>query len=100
MHVILDLTIVPLGVGLSLSKYVAVCEQILNDAGLTHILHANGTNIEREWDAVFAAVKRCHLELHQMGVVRIHTDIKLGTRTDITQSMVDKIASVEEKLVQ
>ena len=34
MKVIADLSIVPLGVGLSLSKYVAACEQVLNDAGL------------------------------------------------------------------
>ena len=51
---------VPIGVGVSLSPYVAACEKVLKEAGLKAVLHANGTNIEGEWDKVFAAVKRCH----------------------------------------
>jgi len=98
MKVIADLTVLPLGVGLSLSKYVAVCERILSEAGLETRLHANGTNVEGELDAFFAAVKSCHETLHAMGVPRISTDIKLGTRTDKEQSMGDKVRSVETKL--
>ena len=98
MHVIVDFTVVPLGVGVSLSKYIAVCERILKESGLLYELHPNGTAVEGEWDPVFAAVRRCHETLHAMGVPRIHTEIKLGTRTDREQSMADKIASVEEKL--
>ena len=60
MNVILEFTVIPLGVGVSLSKYVAACEKILKEAGLHYELHANGTNVEGEWDAVFAAIKRCH----------------------------------------
>ena len=73
MKVLVDLAIVPLGVGLSLSRYVAVCEQVLKEAGLKTALHANGTNIEGEWDEVFAAVKKCHEVLHGMGVPRVTT---------------------------
>jgi len=57
MKVLLDISIVPLGVGLSLSPYVAACEKVFQDAGLKTALHAYGTNVEGEWDAVFAAVK-------------------------------------------
>ncbi|MBP9027444.1 MAG: MTH1187 family thiamine-binding protein, partial [Phycisphaerae bacterium] len=60
MQVIADLCVVPLGVGLSVSKYVAACERVLAEAGLKTRLHAYGTNIEGEWDQVFAAIKRCH----------------------------------------
>jgi uncharacterized protein (TIGR00106 family) len=98
MHVIVDFTIVPIGTGVSLSKYIAACERILQESGLVYELHANGTNVEGEWEAVFAAIRCCHETLHEMGVPRIHTDIKLGTRTDRKQSMADKIASVKEKL--
>jgi uncharacterized protein (TIGR00106 family) len=100
MQVIVDLTIVPIGVGVSLSAYVAACEKILSAAGLKIALHANGTNIEGEWDAVFSAIKRCHEELHDMGAPRIFTVIKMGTRTDKAQGMDDKIRSVREKLGQ
>ncbi len=98
MKVIVDLCVVPLGVGVSLSPYVAACEKVLADAGLKSTLHANGTNIEGEWDAVFAAVKRCHEVVHELGAPRIVTTIKLGTRTDRPQTMEDKVRSVREKL--
>ncbi len=98
MHVIMDLCIVPLGVGVSVSKYVVACERVLEQAGLSYALHAYGTNVEGEWDAVFEAVKRCHEVVHEMGAPRISTTIKCGTRTDRDQTMQDKIRSVEEKL--
>ncbi len=98
MNVIVDLTIVPLGVGVSLSPYVAACEKVLAQAGLKTALHANGTNIEGEWDAVFAAIKRCHEVVHEQGAPRIMTIIKLGTRTDRPQTMDDKLRSVQAKM--
>lgn len=98
MKVIADLGIIPLGVGLSLSGYIAQCEKVLKEAGLKTRVHANGTNIEGEWDDVVAAVKRCHQVLHEAGVPRITTVLKLGTRVDRDQSMEDKVRSVNEKL--
>ena len=98
MKALIDLTVIPLGVGISLSPYVAACERVLAEAGLKTQLHANGTNIEGDWDAVFAAVKRCHEVLHEMGAPRISTNIRLGTRIDRAQSMEDKIRSVQDKL--
>lgn len=98
MKVIVDVSIIPLGVGLSLSPYVAECEKIFKEAGLTTMLHANGTNIEGEWDDVFAAIKKCHERLHEMGVPRISSNMRIGTRVDKAQSMIDKIKSVQEKM--
>ncbi len=98
MKVIVDLCVVPLGVGVSVSKYIAACERILNEAALKTHLHAYGTNIEGEWDAVFEAIKRCHEKVHGMGAPRISTTVKLGTRTDRVQSMEDKVRSVEERM--
>lgn len=98
MNLILDWCIVPVGVGVCLSPYVAACEKVLKDAGLKTVLHANGTNIEGEWDKVFTAVKQCHEVVHQMGAPRISTFVHLGTRTDRTQTMNDKIRSVQTKL--
>jgi uncharacterized protein (TIGR00106 family) len=98
MHVIMDLTVSPFGVGLSVSEYIAACHEIFEEAGLKTNLHAYGTNIEGEWDTVFAAVKKCHEKLHAMGVPRMTSSIKVGTRTDREQSMLDKIQSVQNKL--
>lgn len=98
MKVIMDLTVSPFGVGLSVSEYIAACHEIFEKAGLKTNLHAYGTNIEGEWDEVFAAVKECHEKLHQMGVPRLTSSIKVGTRTDKEQTMMDKVDSVKRKL--
>ena len=98
MRVMIDLCVVPIGVGVSVSAYVAACEKVLAEAGLEHTLHAYGTNVEGEWDAVFAAVRRCHEAVHAMGAPRVFTTLKVGTRTDRAQSMQDKLDSVRAKL--
>ena len=98
MKVVADFCLVPLGVGVSLSSYIAECEKVVREAGLKSTLHAYGTNIEGEWDEVFAVVKQCHERVHGMGAPRITTTIKLGTRTDRDQSMQDKLDSVSQKL--
>ena len=97
MKVIVDLCVVPMGVGVSVSKYVSECQEVLQEAGLEYQLHAYGTNIEGDWDDVFGAIKLCHQRVHAMGAPRITTSIKVGTRTDREQSMQQKISSVNEK---
>ncbi|MDH2435775.1 hypothetical protein WH50_10390 [Pokkaliibacter plantistimulans] len=100
MQVIVDLCVIPLGVGVSVSEHVAACQQVLEQAGLAHQMHAYGTNIEGEWDEVMAAVKRCHEVVHRMGAPRISSTLRVGTRTDRQQSMADKIESVVQKLAE
>ena len=98
MKAIIDLCVVPIGVGTSLSRYVAACQEVLDASGLEHQLHAYGTNIEGDFDEVMAAVRACHEAVHALGAPRITTTIKLGTRIDRAPDMAAKIASVEEKL--
>ena len=100
MKVIADLCVVPVGVGVSVSAHVAACQRVLQEAGLTTQLHAYGTNIEGEWDTVFAAIKRCHKVVHEMGAPRISTSLKIGTRTDRAQTMADKVSSVVRKMAE
>ena len=98
MKAIADVSVVPIGVGVSVSEYVVVCEKIFREAGLDPRLHAYGTNVEGEWDDVMAAVRRCHERIHDMGAPRVSTSIRIGTRTDRVQTMQDKIESVTSKL--
>lgn len=98
MKVIVDLSVVPMGVGVSISRYVAACQKVLEDAEVEYEMHAYGTNIEGEWDDVFGAVKRCHEVVHEMGAPRISSTIKCGTRVDREQSMKDKVESVRKRL--
>ena len=97
MNVHVDLCIVPMGVGVSVSRYIVACQDVLDEYDLTHTMHAYGTNIEGGYDAVFQAIKTCHEKVHAMGAPRITTTIKLGTRIDREQSLREKVESVEIK---
>ena len=98
MKVIVDLCVVPIGVGVHLAPYIAACERVLSDAGLKFQLHANGTAIEGEWGPVFAAVEACHGAVHAMGCPRVYTTVKINTRTDRDQTLEEKVASVQALL--
>jgi len=100
MHVMIDLCVVPIGIGVSVSQYIAECQRIIERSGLASQMHPYGTVIEGEWDAVMAVVKQCHQSVHEMGAPRISTTVKIGTRIDREQHMQDKIDSVVEKLGQ
>lgn len=94
MRVTAEICVIPLGEGVSVSRYIAACGPILEAAGLNPQLHAYGTNVEGEWDAVFAAFKECHQTIHDLGAPRVFTTIKVGSRTDRDQTNADKIASI------
>ena len=100
MNVMVDLCVVPIGGGVSVSEYIAECERLIEGAGLESELHPYGTVIQGDWDAVFRVVKQCHERVHEMGVPRVFTTLKVGTRTDRTQTMADKVDSVRRKLDQ
>ena len=97
MRVLADLSVIPLGVGVSMSDYVSACERVLRQAGLDPKLHAFGTEIEGDWDTVISAVRRCHDVVHEMGAPRISTTVKLSTRVDREQSLADRVKSVRGK---
>lgn len=98
MYVHVDLCLIPLGVEGSLAGDIAICQRIFELRGLSHYLHAFGTNIEGEWDEVMDAVKACHEAVHAAGRARITSTLKVGTRTDKSQLLRDKVASVEQLL--
>ncbi|RAP32216.1 hypothetical protein DID76_01015 [Candidatus Marinamargulisbacteria bacterium SCGC AG-414-C22] len=98
MHVSVDLCLIPIGVGTSLSPYIAECQKIFNTFKLDYTLHAYGTTVSGEWDTVFKAIKACHETCHKKGSPRIFSTIKCGTRIDKSQTPADKIASVTNKL--
>ncbi len=98
MKLIADICVIPIGVGTSVSSYVAACQSIFANHGLICQLHANGTNVEGPWDVVMAALRQCHEQMHEMGAPRVATSVRLGTRNDRVQSMQDKVDSVRHKV--
>lgn len=60
-------------------------------------LHARA---EGPWDEVMKVIGQCHSLLHSNGVVRIQSDIRVGSRTDKKQSFEDKVAAVQALLAK
>lgn len=94
---LVEFSVVPLGVGESVSQYVAECMKIVEDSSLSYKINPMGTVVEGEYDEVMALVKRCHMRIFEL-CPRVITTVKIDDRRG-AKGMIDrKILSVEEKL--
>ena len=97
-QVLAELTVVPIGVGTSVSRYVAGCLKVLDDApGVTYELTSMGTIALGTLDAVLAAARKMHEVPFEMGAMRVVTTIKVDDRRDKQASLRSKVSSVMEK---
>ena len=62
---LLELSIVPLGRGRSISADVADLMKIIDASGLDYRLTAAGTIIEGTWDQLMSVAKNCHGEMRK-----------------------------------
>ena len=95
--VLMEFSITPLGVGESVSPYVARCVRQVQESGLAYELHAMGTIVEGELDDVLALLGRCFEEL-AADCDRITCSAKLDYRQGHQGRIQAKVASVERKL--
>ena len=91
MKAIAEVQIIPLGVGVSVRKEVMRAHELLEESGLNLTLHANGSNLEGELGEVLSTIQHAIETLHEEGVVRLSSHIKIGTRTDKVPSMAGKL---------
>ncbi|PGH02505.1 hypothetical protein AJ79_07618 [Helicocarpus griseus UAMH5409] len=96
-HCTADFCLIPIGTSSpSVSQQIADIQRLVEKSGVKYVMHSAGTTLEGSWDAVFGVIGQAHAMLHKQGIVRIQTDVRVGTRTDKVQSMEEKIASVEK----
>ncbi|KAJ5772888.1 hypothetical protein N7457_007784 [Penicillium paradoxum] len=94
-----DFCLVPVGTSSpSVSDQIADVQRLIETCGLKYVMHSAGTTLEGPWDRVYQVIGQAHTILHQKGIVRIHTDIRTGSRTDKQQSFEDKVSKVEQLL--
>ncbi|KAK5946651.1 UPF0045 protein M15 [Knufia obscura] len=100
-----DFCLIPIGTGdASVSKHIAEVQRLIRGhpdvkAGRVNwTLHSAGTTLEGSWSAVTTMIGQAHQLLHDQGVVRVQTDIRVGSRTDKTQTAKDKVDVVEQML--
>lgn len=96
---IVAVNIVPLGVGPSVSKYVAAAEKVIKDRpGIKRELGPMFTTLEGDLDEVLQAIREMQEAVFETGVARVVTTIKIDDRRDVAATMEAKIASVNSKL--
>ncbi len=95
--VLLEMSIVPLGKGESVSQYVAECIALVDRSGLDYELHAMGTIVEGELGEVLALMREC-IEHVAKSSNRVTCTAKLDYRQGVTGSIRSKVESVEKKL--
>lgn len=95
--VLLEMSIVPLGQGESVSKYVAECVDIVDRSGLAYELHAMGTIVEGELAEVLGVMQRC-IEQVAKSSNRVTCSAKIDYRQGVQGGLASKVASVEQKL--
>ncbi|MCE5296955.1 MAG: MTH1187 family thiamine-binding protein [Euryarchaeota archaeon] len=93
---IAEFSIVPVGKGVSIGRYVAECMKIVRDSGLDHELTPMGTILQGDHDRVMATISLCHKRVASMSD-RVVTYIKIDDRRD-ERPMRKKVESVMEKL--
>ena len=85
-----ELQLIPIGEGLSLRSKIQRVVDLLGQYDFIIESHASGTNIEGELSQILQAVERVHEAMHNDGVVRIVSFLKLETRTDKEISLAGK----------
>jgi len=97
--VIVEFSIAPVGVGESLSKYVAEAIKVLEAEGVKYQLTPMCTIFEVDSvEDAFKIILKAHDAVFKAGARRVLTSIKIDDRRDIVRRMEDKVKSVLEKL--
>ena len=94
---LVEFSLVPLGLGDSISEEIAKVIDIIDQSGLNYRTHAMGTLVEGSWDECMALIKRCHDQLRS-GAPRVYTRIAVDDREGDKSRMDRKLSSVREKL--
>jgi uncharacterized protein (TIGR00106 family) len=95
--VLLEFSVTPLGVGQSVSPYVARCLEVVEASGLDYRLHAMGTIVEGQLDQVLDVLRRS-IEAVAQDCDRVSCTAKLDYRRGHAGRLESKVASVEQQL--
>ena len=95
--VLLEMSIVPMGVGDSVSQYVAECVDLIAESGLNYELHSMGTIVEGDLPVVLELMQRC-IEKMAIHCDRVTCAAKLDFRRGHSGRLKSKVESVQQKL--
>ncbi|MEM2726979.1 MAG: MTH1187 family thiamine-binding protein [Archaeoglobaceae archaeon] len=99
--IVADISIIPIGAGESISKFVARAVDELKKTGLKVEVTAMSTVVEAESaEKLFYAVQRAREAVFELGAKRVYTIIRLDDRRDKKLSIEGKKSAVGDKKVK
>jgi uncharacterized protein (TIGR00106 family) len=97
---IMEVSVIPIGVGPSVSSYVTDCIRVLKKAKVSYELTAMGTNVEGNLNDLIRLALKMHQVPFSRGAQRVVTTIKIDDRRDKKISIAGKKRAVQRKLVR
>ena len=94
---LLELSVIPLGRGRSISADIVDLVKIIDASGLDYRVTAAGTIVEGRWDQLMDVARKCHAEMRQK-TERVITFMKVDDYADRAGRLTGAIASIEGKL--
>lgn len=94
--IIAELSVIPIGLGPSVSKYVKEAIRELKSSNVRVELSSMGTILEADnIDDLLEAVKRAHEAVFKAGAVRVVTTLKIDERRDKKLTIESKLEALK-----
>lgn len=94
---LVEFSIVPLGLGSSIGNKLAEVLKIVDASGLPYKINPMGTVVEGEWDEIMKLIKKCHRTVMKTGE-RVITTISIDDRKGQPNRIEEKVKSIERRL--
>jgi uncharacterized protein (TIGR00106 family) len=94
---LVEFSIIPIGVGSSLGAHLAEVLKIVDACGLPYKVNPMGTVIEGEWDEVMKLIKKCHKTVMKTAE-RTVTTISIDDRKGKPKRIEEKVKSIERRI--
>lgn len=94
---LIEFSIIPVGVGSSIGDQLAEVLRIVDASGLPYKVNPMGTVVEGEWDEVMKLVKKCHSAVMKAGE-RAITTISIDDRKGKPNRIEEKVKSIERRI--
>lgn len=99
MVVIVEFSIIPLGGGISVSKFLASALKKLDDRKVKYEITPMCTIFEAESvEEAFDLVKAAHEAVFRADVKRVLTTVKIDDRRDVKRDMEEKVESLKRTI--
>lgn len=94
---LLELSIIPLARGRSISGDLADLVKIIDTSGLDYRVTAAGTILEGSWDEVVDVAKKCHMDMRKK-TERVITLMRIDDYEQRTGRLSKAVDSIEQKV--